>query len=485
MEKNYKSSTTKGIFWMLSERIAAQGVSFIVSVILARMLSPDDYSVVSIVAIFFAFANLIIYSGLNTALVQKKDVSIEDFSVVLYVNLAVSILIYVLLFAFAPLIAKLYHKDILVAVFRIMGLILIINAFNAVLCSYISSRLEFKKFFFATIIGTVISAFVGIAMAKTGFGPWALIAQQMTNITIDTIILFATTKFKPVFIFSTERLKPLVRFSWKILVSGLITTIYDESLPLIVGLKFTTTDLAFYAKGKRFPSLLGNSISDSISSVIFPIMSKLQDDRESLLEYTRRFIQVSSFLIFPIMFGLFAVSDNLVYVLLTEKWMPCSIYLRIFCISCMLNIIQVGNLQTIKALGRSDIVLKLEIIKKSSYAVIILLVLFFSDRPQMLAICSVFTSLIATAVNTRPNRYLVGYSYKKQISDIAKNMLLSCIMCVAVFFIGKLGVGKLPLLIIQIVSGMGIYAGLSLAFNKKCVKAILDYFAELRAGSKA
>lgn len=480
MDNNLEISTTKGILWKLSERIAAQGVSFVVSVILARMLSPDDYSVVSIVAIFFAFANVFIYSGLNTALIQKKDADTEDYSSVLFASLIISAILYALLFTFAPLIASLYNKEILTGVIRIMGIILVINAFNAVLCAYISNRLDFKKFFFATIIGTVVSAFVGIAMAKKGYGPWALVSQQMTNTTIDTIILFAATKFKPVMSLSFSRLKPLTNYSWKMFVAGFISTVYDEALPLIVGLKYSSEDLAFYSKGKRFPALFSTSISDSISAVIFPVMSKLQNEKENLLDYTRKFMQISSFVIFPLMLGLFAVSDNLVFVLLTEKWMPCSVYLRIFCISCMFNIIQTGNLQTIKSLGRSDIVLKLEIIKKSLYAVIIFLALFLSEKPQILALCSIFTAIIATVVNTRPNRYLIGYSYKKQIEDIAVNLVISVIMCVAVSFVGKLNISKIYLLIIQVIVGMAIYVGLSFIFNRNCIKQIGFYFSILR-----
>ncbi len=291
------------MIWKLSERIAAQAVTFVVSVIIARILSPDDYSVISIVAIFFAFANVFIYSGLNTALIQKKNADIQDYSSVLYVSLIISFILYALLFFCAPVIANIYKKEILIKIIRVMGLTLIIGAANSVLCAYISSRLEFKKFFFATIIGTFISAIVGIYMAVTGFGVWALVFQQMTNAIIDTAILWISTKFKPVLHFSAKQLMPLINYSWKILVSSLISTLYEEAYPLIIGIKYTPADLSFYSKGKKIPLTIHSVINDTVSSVIFPIMSKYQSDKDTLLDFTRNFIKSITFIIFPLLFG--------------------------------------------------------------------------------------------------------------------------------------------------------------------------------------
>ena len=360
-----KNKTLNGLIWKFLERSCAQAVSLIVSIVLARILLPSDYSAVSIVTIFFAFSNLIISSGLNTALIQKKNADMLDYSTVLYVMLFISLIMYIAMFFSAPLIADLYHKDILVPVIRIMSLTFFINGFKSILCSYVSSRLEFKKFFFSTIVGTVISAFVGIFMAIKGFGVWALVAQQMTNSFIDTLILFFTTKFKILLKFSILRLKELFNYGWKIFAAGIITVIYDQILPLVVGIKYSPEDLAYYSKGQNYPGLVNNTINDTLMSVVFPVMSKLQDDKKAVLNATRRFIRISSYIIFPAMVGFFAVSRNFVRVVLTDKWLPIVPFIQIFSLSYMFNIIQTGNLQTIKAIGRSDITLKLEIIKKS------------------------------------------------------------------------------------------------------------------------
>ena len=479
-EKTLTNKTVSGISWKFAERIAAQAVTFVVSVIIARILSPDDYSVISIAAIFFAFANVFIYSGLNTALIQKKDADITDYSSVLFVSLIVSIVLYAILFFCAPLIASIYKKEILVSVIRVMGLTLIIGAVNSILGAYISNRLEFRKFFFATIIGTVISAFVGIYMAVSGFGVWALVAQQMTNCTIDTIILWIVTRFRPTIGISKERLKPMLSYGWKIFVSSMITTAYDEAFPLIIGLKFTPADLAFYSKGKSVPSTASSAIGDTISAVIFPIMSKLQDDREKLLEYTRKFIMVSSFAVLPMLVGLFAVSDNLVSVLLTDKWLPASFYLRIFCLSFITISINNAHLQAIRALGRSDLILKMEIVKKVSYLLFVVSALALSSRPQVLAYVVLAAAVVATIINTYPCVKLINYSYLKQLSDLKANAITAFIMGSVVFAMNYLPGNKLLVLVGQIAVGVVIYVSLNLVLKNSalifCRELIKDYF---------
>ncbi len=474
-EKSLKSKTVSGMFWKLLERTAAQAVTFIVSVILARLLTPEDYSVINIVAIFFAFANVFIYSGLNTALIQKKDADNSDYSSVLYLSIIFAVIIYALIFAFSPLIASIYNKDILISVLRIMGLTLIINAFNSVLCAFISNRLEFKKFFFATIIGTVVSAFTGIIMAKNGCGPWALVAQQMSNALIDTVVLWIITGFKPIKAFSLNRLKPLFNYSWKLMASAFINTLYDESYPLIIGIKFSPGDLAFYSKGRQMPSIMNSVIGDSISAVIFPVMAKMQDSRESLLNYTRTFIKATTFLIFPVMLGAFAVSDNLIIVLLTEKWLPASIYLKLFCVAFMFTIIHNAHLQTIRATGKSNIILKLEIVKKISYTVIILLALFFSDKPQVLAFVSIITALIATVLNTQPNVKLIGYKYIDQFRDVSMNFMSSIIMCITVYALNYIHINNKPVLLtIQIFTGAVVYFVINLIVKNEALSLLKD-----------
>lgn len=472
---NLKKKTFSGIIWKFMERIFAQVVSLIVSIILARILLPDDYSVVSIVTIFFAFCNIFISGGLNTALIQKKDADIEDYSTVLHTNMLIALILYLVMFFTAPIIANLYEKEILIPVIRVMALTFFINGFKAVLSAYTSSNLQFKKFFFSTIIGTIISAFVGIYMALKGYGTWALVAQQMSNSMIDTIILYFTTKFKFVFKISLAKLKNLFNYGWKIFVASIISVIYDQINPLIVGIKYTGKDLAYYNKGQNYPGLINSTISDTLQSVLFPIMSKVQDNKEMVLNVTRKYIRVSSYIIFPMMIGLFSVSNNFVEVILTKKWLPIVPYIQVFCFTYMLNIIQVGNLQAIKAIGRSDITLILEIIKKSFYFIVIFIFVMLSKSPLILAMSSIVCTIFATIVNTFPNRKLLNYRYKYQLKDLLPNLIIAIIMGITVYSINYIKISKILILIIQVLLGVIVYLLLSIVTKNENLFYLIDY----------
>lgn len=452
-----KNRTITSTLWKFFERILARLVSLLVSIVLARLLTPDDYSVVGIVAIFFAFANTFISGGFNTALIQKKECDIEDYSSVLFLSLIAATFVYALLFFLSPFISELYNKPILTLVFRVMGITLFINAFKSVLCAYISKHLQFRKFFFATLIGTLISAVVGIVMATQGFGPWALVAQQMTNAILDTLILYFSTRVKFVFKISKDKSLKLFKYAWKLLVASEISVLYDEINPLIIGVKFSGADLSFYTKGKSFPSLLNSTVGETLSAVLFPVLSKKQDDKTILLAYTRKFIQIASFVIFPIMIGFIMIADNFILILLTEKWMFAVPYVQIFCVVYMFDMIQVGNLQVIRAVGRSDIFLMLEIIKKCLYAIVIIAFVFLTDNPMYLALACIINTFLALIINMTPNRKIIGYTHGKQLLDILPNLIMSLIMGACVYLIGTLSINPLVEMVIQIISGVLIY----------------------------
>lgn len=472
---NLKNRAVSSAFWKFLERVCAQGISLIVSIILARILVPKDYSVVSVIAIFFAFANVIISGGLNAALIQKKETEPEDYSTVLLVSVLISFGIYLILFFTAPLIAKAYDQEILTKIIRIMSLILPVNAIKSIYCAYISSTLQFKKFFFATLGGTIISGFVGITMALKGFGAWALVAQQMTNAVIDTIILICIAKLRIVFRFSFPRLRILFKYGWKVFVSSLINTAYYQSRPLFIGLRFSSIDLSYYSKGSSFPNLISETTTNTLSAVLFPVLSKSQDDKEKLLNWTRRFIKTTSFIAFPCMLGLFAVSDNFILVLLTEKWIEASYYIKIFAITGMFSMIHIGNCETIKAMGRSDIFLKMEIIKKTSYFAVLALFMVFSKDPHVLALSGFATTAIALTVNSIPNTRLINYRFRDQAKDIVVNLLPAVIMCVCVYFMGYIPLGiRWLLLIIQVLSGIIIYMSICIITKNESLYFLID-----------
>ena len=462
--------------WKLAEQIGAQMVSFVVSIILARLLMPDDYSVVSVISIISAFCAVFIDSGLSKALVQKKNTDLLDYSTVLVVSICFSFILYGILFFSAPYIAKLYGKSLLIPVIRVYSITLIIVAFNTVQCAFISKNLLFKRYFLATIIGTIVSAFVGISMAYAGCGPWALVAQQMTNILIDTIILFLTSQFRPQFAFSIERLEKLWSYGIKVLGTSLLDMLYDKIRPLVVGIKYNTVDLAYYEKGSSYPGMVNSTLSSALASVLFPIIAAAQDDISEVKIITQKYIRVASFLIFPSLLGLAAVAKNLILWMLTEKWMQAVPYMQIFCINYMFMLLQTGNLQAINAVGRSDIVLKLAIIKKSISFILLFIVILVAPSPLWLASLGIVTSLIAYCINSFSNSKLLGYGFVEQVIDILPNLLSAILMACIVYLIGNVHLSLFPLLTVQIIAGVLVYTGLAILTRNSNLKYCLDTF---------
>lgn len=454
---NLREKTLSSMIWKFMERIAAQLVSLIVSIIIARLLSPSDYGIVSIVTIFFVFSDIIISGGLNTALIQKKEPDDKDYSTVLIITIVMSIIVYAIMFFCAPWISKIYNQPLLIPTIRIMGLVMPVNGIKSIVCAYVSSTLQFRKFFYSTLGGTIASGIVGIFLALHGAGVWALIVQQMTNTFVDTFLLFIITKFKFKICFSIKRAKGLFGYGWKILVSSLINTAYSQIRPIVIGVKFSAADLSFYSKGESFPQLINSTTTDTLSAVLFPVLAKFQDDKKALLKYTRLFIQLASFVAFPLMLGMYAVADKMIIVLLSEKWIGATIYIRVFAIANMFNMINSGNCETIKAMGKSDVFLKMEIIKKTSYFVIIAVFIFFSNDPIYLAYSAYLCTVIAIIVNTIPNRKFLGYSYIDQVLDVLQNLVTSVLMCVIVMLIGHLVRNVIICLLVQIVIGAIFY----------------------------
>lgn len=471
-----KKSVINGAFWKFAERIIAQVVSLIVSIIIARLLDPSDYGVVSIVTVFFAFANVIISGGLNTALIQKKDADKDDYNTVFTISFIAAIVLYLILFFAAPFIAKIYKQSMLLHIIRILGISLPIYALKSVLCAYVSSNMQFKKFFYSTLGGTLISAVVGIAMALKGFGAWALVVQQLTNTVIDTSILFFVTKLKLSFNIALHRLKGLVQYGYKILLSSLLSVTINQINPLFIGLKYSSADLSFYTKGKSFPETLSSSITYTISAVLFPALSKYQDDKERLLKYTRLYMKVASFVVFPVMLGFAGVSKNFLYVLLGEKWLPAAYYIQVTCFAMMFDVVAAGNCETIKAMGRSDVFLKIEVIKKSGYFITLILFLLLSNSPRVLAFSLVVCTTIQVLVNSIPNRKLIGYKISYQLLDLMPNLVQSVVMFGMVKLVELISIKPIYILGIQIIVGVAVYLLISLITRNESVKILIGLF---------
>ena len=460
MEK--KSGLIGNLFWKFAERITAQFVTLIVSVVLVRILEPSHYGIIAIVEIFITLANVLVSDGFGSALIQKKDADELDFASVFYFNLGFSIFLYCCLFIAAPYIANFYGKEyaILVPVLRVLGIRIIISGINSVQQAYVSRHMIFKKFFWATLFGTSVSAVVGIIMAITGFGVWALVAQYLTNTIVDTIVLNLSIKFKPIRKFSWNRLKSLLNYGIKILATSMLISFYQELRALIVGKVYSSSDLAFYDKGKQFPSLIIININTSISAVLFPKMSQQQDNLVLVKETARKLIKFSSFFMCPMMVGLAVVADAFVSVVLTDKWLPCVPLLRLFCIVYLFQPIHSANMQAIKAIGRSDVYLKLEIIKKTIELASLLFVMKISVKAIVISM-AVLTFLF-TFVNAYPNIKLLNYGIREQIKDIFPSLGMSGIMALLIFPIQMLQLPKVVILVMQVIVGIVIYSLIAL-----------------------
>ena len=454
-ENEIKEKTIKGLFWKFVERIFSQLISFVVSIILARILMPEDYGLIALVIIVINLLGVFVNSGLGTSLVQKKEVDNADYSTLFWSNLCISILIYTLIYILAPFIANIYNNQTIIYILRIMGLNIPIMAIYSIQQAYMQRNMLFKKLLYSTIIGSIISAIVGISMAINGFGVWSLVWQYITNTIINTIVLNFIIKLKPSFIFSKDRFKKLFSYAWRITVSSFIGTFFEQIRGIVIGTKYSSTDLAFNNRGEQIPLVITNNINATMESVLFPSISKLQDDKEKVKRAMSRMIKTSSFILMPLLIGLFAVVEPVVKILLTDKWIECVPYLKIVCIQQCFSIINTINLQAIKAIGRSDIILKLEFIKKPILIIIILLTMYIS--PIAICIGNAIYTVIALIINSFPNKKILNYSAKDQIYDILIYFVLSIIMGLIVLSLGKLNLDIVLLLIIQITVGGVFY----------------------------
>ena len=450
-----KNALLNNFVWRFAERCGAQLVTAIVSLLLARILMPEDYGTIALVTVFTNILQVFVDSGLGTALIQKKDADDLDFSSVFYFNFAVCLVLYLGMFIAAPFIAAFYKIPTLTPVVRVISLTIVISGVKGIQQAYVSRNMLFKRFFFATLGGTIFSAFLGLWLAYAGFGVWALVAQQLSNTAIDTMILWLTVRWRPRWMFSWQRLKGLLSYGWKLLASSLIDTVYGNLRSLLIGRVYTSADLAFYNQGEIAPNAVAVNVDASIDSVLFPAMSAAQDDMPMVKDMTRRAIKMSVYLIAPLMMAIAFCAEPLVRLVLTEKWLPCVPFLRIFCITYMFYPVHTANLNALKAMGRSDIYLKLEIIKK----IVGLTLLFITYRISVMAMgySLLVSSVLSQIINSWPNWKLLDYHYTEQLRDILPNILLAVFMGGCMWLAGVFPLPVLLSLAVQVLVGIGVY----------------------------
>ncbi|SDX65784.1 Membrane protein involved in the export of O-antigen and teichoic acid [Paenibacillus sp. CF384] len=462
-DSGLKNKVVSGVFWAFSERIVSQGVSFILSILLARLLMPSEYGLIALVLVFTNLANVFVTNGMGETLIQKKDADETDFSSLFYFSVVFSIALYTILFFSAPFIGAFYDNSELVSVLRVIALILPLSSIITIQQAYVSKKMMFKKMFISTIGGTIASGLIGIGMAYLGYGVWSLVAQYLVNAIVNTIVLFFIAPWRPKLLFSMEAIKKLVGFGWKLVAANFINIFYFELRSLMIGKLYTVTALAYYNRGNQFPTLLINSIDTAIGKVLFPAMAEVNHDVAHLKNVTRRSMKITAYLIFPLMIGLLSIAPSLIVVLLTQKWAAAVPFLQICCVYWLFQPMQTANWQAIKALGRSDMLVKLEIIKK--IIGVSLLLISMNISVYAIALSNAVFACISMIINMMPNKKLMNYSMREQFRDLAPSLLLSLVMGGSIYTISWLALPAILILLLQIVGGAIIYVGASHLFN--------------------
>ena len=472
-----KKSVLSNMLWRLAERCGAQGVSFIVSLILARLLLPESYGVVSLITVFISIMSLFIDSGFGNALIQKKNADQLDYSTVFHFNVLMGLLLYIFMFVSAPSIARFYNKYYMVSYIRVLSITLVFGGINGVQQAIISKRMQFKRFFYSSLLGTIISAVVGITMAYMQMGVWALIAQRLINQAMSTFFLWFTVRWRPSPVFSIKRLKPMFNFGSRLMISSFANTFMENLAGLIVGKAYSAELLAYYDKGRNIPNLLIQNLQAAVQSVLFPVIAESQEKQTQVKNILQKSVLTSTYCIFPCMTGIAVCADALVRILYTDKWIAMVPYLQLWCFCFAFYLWHTANLQVIRALGRSDIFLKIEIIKQSLALIALLVSAPFGVLAMLCTSCLV--SVISLYINSSPNLQLADYGFMEQIKDVLPIFFLNLLMGFSVYFAGLIPLPYLIRLFLQMLIGIVVYIGGSYVFNLEIFFFLWKTVAEL------
>ena len=449
------ASVSNSFLWSAIERFSVQAVQFIFQIILARLLSPSDYGLIAMLAIFMAIAQAFIDSGFTNALIKKLDRTDKDFSTVFYFNLFISIVIYILLYLGAPFIAKFYRTSELTDITRVYMLSLPIIALGAIQRTQFTIKVNFKDQAIASFSGALAGGIVGIVLATQGYGAWALVGSALATNVVTTIIFWIRSTWRPRWEFSIVSLRTMFSFGSKLLFSGLLDTAYRNLYQFVIGRRFSKQDLGYYSRADQFAQFPSSNITGIMQRVTYPILCTIADDDEKLLAAYRQYIKLAAYIIFPLMIGLAAIAKPLINVVLGQKWQFASIILQILCFSYLWYPIHAINLNLLMVKGRSDLFLRVEIIKKVVGICILLIVMNFSV--EIMAIGNVASSFIALFINTYYTKKMIGYGIRDQVKDILPCLILSISSCVPAFVLSQLFPNNGLIMLFSIILAVGIY----------------------------
>jgi len=469
-DKFKKQNVFINILWKFLERGSAVIVTFIVQIILARILDPSDFGLASMITVFVTISTVFVSGGLSNALVQKKDSDELDFSTIFWFNIIVALLLYLILYIVSPYVSSFYGYPQLTAMLRVLSIKILISAINSIQLAYIAKTMSFRFYFFATLIGKFLSGVIGVTVALLGGGAWALIVQTISLVFFETIILWFRVKWRPSFLFSIDRAKRLYSFAINIMFMSIVEILRDQLRTIFIGKKYDSNDLAYYDKGQLFPTNIVTNISSSLTAVMFPVISNSNDNHDKALSICRKWLSMFAYCVFPILLGLAITSKNVIKIVLTDKWIPVVPYLQFACFAYIAWIIEVPIRETLKALGYAKIILNVQIIK--TLLAILILLLFLNKGVYYVALSSLLTAIINISISIFIGKKYLGYKLKYLINDLSSIVFINIVMATFVILISRVSLNIYISLFIQVGLGIFIYLLLSIITKNKIFNEI-------------
>lgn len=473
-DEGLKGRAFHGILWSSAERFSVQGVQFVIMIVMARLLTPQDYGLIGMLAIFLALSQSLIDSGFSQALIRKQDRTETDNSTVFYFNVVVSALLYAILFAAAPLVADFYKTPELCAVMRVVCLGIVFNSLAVVQRALLTVNIDFKTQAKASVTAACLSGAVGITFACLDFGVWALVWQQLLNLGINTALLWILSRWRPKWVFSWKSFHELFAFGSKLLASGLLDTTYNNIYPIVIGKLFSASDLGHYTRAQHFSQFPSSNVTGVIQRVTYPVLCEIQNDDVRLASVYRKFLKLSAFVVFPLMTGLSAVAKPFITVVIGEQWSFCAQLLQIICFSMMWYPVHSINLNLLQVKGRSDLFLRLEVIKKA-FGVLVLCV---TVPMGLVAICwgGILSSIVALAINTYYTGKLIRVGFPVQMKDLLPTLLLCFIMFVGIVLTNSFISSNILQFIVGSVVGISLYLSLSRLLKFRELNELISLF---------
>lgn len=478
MSESLKNKTVKGVSWSFIDNVASSGITFLVGLVLARLLTPEEYGVMAIITIFIAVSNSIIDSGFSSALIRKPDVKRIDYNTVFFFNLVISLLLYLFLYLASSSISTFFKEPILLDVTRVISWILVINALAIIPRTILVKEVNFKIQTKVSLVSSIISGIIGIVMALTNMGVWSLVGQQISRQILNTSFLWIYCKWRPIFEYSQESFKEMFSFGSKLLISGLLETVYRNIYYIVIGHFYSSSQLGQYTRAEQFNNIFSSNLTTVIQRVSYPVLSSIQDESQRLREAYRKVIKVTMLITFACMLGLAAVAKPLIIILIGEKWLPAVYFLQIICFAGMLYPLHAINLNVLQVKGRSDIFLKLEVIKKIIGIIPIVIGIFYGIEYMLWG--GVFISFIAYFLNCYYSSNLINYTLIEQIKDVLPTFGISCIVAMLMWSLSFLPWNMFVLLSLQISVGillaLIIYEKTKLSEYLELKSLILSFF---------